>query len=192
MLHSSIIEFLFSVNTTVKMHICLVYSLTNFKFILLKLTKEGEFASCQQVDLFSTDCPGVFCTFCSSSVTLIVSHLHLLSEDWSEMWTGWQHSGPKHSIPHSLNFSSRLCSFFFVLETPPSKQQVKTQPLFPVPSALTHWVGQHWDLSTCLFGSDVSYFGVTVVCLSLFYFTEQVGDPGENHRSALQQQETEV
>lgn len=46
MLHSSIIEFLFSVNTTVKMHICLVYSLTNFKFILLKLTKEGEFASC--------------------------------------------------------------------------------------------------------------------------------------------------
>lgn len=46
MLHSSIIEFLFSVNATVKMHICLVYSLTNFKFILLKLTKEGEFASC--------------------------------------------------------------------------------------------------------------------------------------------------
>lgn len=38
----------------------------------------------------------------------------------------------------------------------------------------------------------MSYFGVTVVCLSLFYFTEQVGDPGENHRSALQQQETEV
>lgn len=45
------------------------------------------------------------------------------------MWTGWQHSGPKHSIPHSLNFSSRLCSFFLSLRHPHLSNKLKLATL---------------------------------------------------------------
>lgn len=129
--------------------------------------------SVYRVVLFSLSAPWFHSTFCSSSVTWIVSHLHLTSEDWSETWTSWQHSGPKHleafflrprslilrTAALSLNFSFCLCSLLLPEKLHLSSES-KPSHSFPFQLlSLTGWGSGR--TSSALFVLNISSFDIT-------------------------------